>query len=100
MCLAGPVLLVRRRRGTPSRKDLGVVPVVLIILERAVERREPALDDELADDLLVPIPRAGVDSLGREGAKIDAIVVRAPPGRATVAHVAECSGAAAGRRTV
>jgi hypothetical protein len=85
--LAAVLVRGRRRRRAAVGEDGRVVPRVLVVLERPVERREPAVRDELADDLLVPVARAGVDALRHERAKVDGLVVRAPPRRGAVAHL-------------
>lgn len=74
------------------REDLLVVPVLLVVLERAVERREAAVGDGLRDRLVVPVAWAGVDALGDEGAKVDGVVVVAAAGGGAVAHGGERAG--------
>ena len=74
--------------GVPAcGEDLGVVPVVGVVLEGAVEGGELPVDDELGDDGVVPVSRPGVDTLRGEEAEVDGvIVVGAARGRAGVAH--------------
>lgn len=84
-----------RREVLPRRKYLVVVPAVLVVLQRSIERREPAVDDELGDDILVPIARAGVHALGDECAKVYGLVMVAAPRRGgIVAHCWSCPSAA------
>ena len=69
-------------------KDLVVVPVVVVVLEGTVEWGELPVDDELGDDGMVPVSRAGVDALRRKVTVVDGVVVVGTSRRrAGVAHV-------------
>lgn len=67
-------------------ENLVVVPVLLVVLERAVERGELALDYELGDYRLVPVPWTGVDALWGEIPEVDRLFMVPTAGRGTVAH--------------
>ena len=55
-------------------KDVVIVPRLFVLVEGLVKGSELAVDDEVSDDLLVPVLGPGVNTLRGEGTKVDGIV--------------------------
>ena len=67
-------------------KYLVIVPGLVVLLQRAIEGGEFALDNELVDDSLIPVAGSSIDPLGGKIPEIDSVLVVTAAGRGTVAH--------------
>ena len=63
------------RKFFTSSENLFVVPTPIVVLQGSVEGSKLALNNQLSDNRLVPILRAGVDPLWGEISKIDSLIV-------------------------